>query len=167
MILRTKRLIIRSATRQIAEAEEKDHAQFAKLLRARVPAEWPPKSLLVALPSYHHALTIWPDWGWHLWYAVERRARGNILCGSLSFVWVLHLKGFVEMGYSVLPEFQGSGLCTEMVSALTRWVLRQPHVRAVLAEVHRNNGASLQVMAKSGFQHIGNGMKRRTILFCK
>ena len=165
-MIRTSRLELLSANVRLADADDNDKTRFAELLHAQVPPEWPPESLRKCLPHYYHALRLWPAWRWRLWYAIAREPSGNTLCGAVSFMNPVGLPGIAEVGYSLLPEFQGRGLATEMVIRLTGWIERQHHMRVVLAEVHKQNIASLRVVERAGFQMIGRGSKPGTLLFC-
>jgi ribosomal-protein-alanine N-acetyltransferase len=71
----------------------------------------------------------------------------------------------VEIGYSVLPAFQLRGIATEMVIGASRWALAEPAVRAVEAEVRRDNRASMRVLEKAGFVLQGAGAELGTRRF--
>ena len=77
-----------------------------------------------------------------------------------SEVGDLCFKGFeppnaVEIGYGILPQFQGRGYATEAVAAMCRWAFEQDSVTAVEAEVESGNLASLRVIEKCGFVPTG------------
>ena len=61
--------------------------------------------------------------------------------------------GTVEIGYSVLPQFQGRGYATEMVRALIDWAFAQPGVLRIVAETTENNVASMRLLHRLGFAH--------------
>ena len=63
--------------------------------------------------------------------------------------------GITEIGYGILPEFQGRGYATEVVEAVTQWALSQPGVRCITAETEANNAASQKVLDKAGFTATG------------
>jgi RimJ/RimL family protein N-acetyltransferase len=71
----------------------------------------------------------------------------------------------VEIGYSVLPEFRGEGLATEMVAGLVEWAKHQPAVRQIEAETAVDNEASIRVLEKTGFICTGAGLEPNTIRF--
>jgi ribosomal-protein-alanine N-acetyltransferase len=64
-------------------------------------------------------------------------------------------EGAAEIGYSVLPQFEGRGYATEMVGGLVRWALAQPGVVRVVAETEWANPASVRVLGKAGFVPAG------------
>ena len=63
--------------------------------------------------------------------------------------------GAVEIGYGLLPEYEGQGYATEAVKAVTDWALAQPGVNTVEAETDPDNAASQRVLAKCGFLPTG------------
>lgn len=79
---------------------------------------------------------------------------GGERVGELCFKG-LSPDGMTEIGYGILPEFQGSGYATEAVGAVTQWALSQPNVRCITAETEANNAASQKVLVKTGFVHTG------------
>ena len=64
--------------------------------------------------------------------------------------------GAVQIGYSLLPEFQRRGYATEMVGGLVRWALSQPGVDSIAAETEWANPASVRVLEKVGFKPAGS-----------
>lgn len=63
--------------------------------------------------------------------------------------------GTVQIGYSVLPQFQGRGYATEMASGLAQWALRQLGAARIMAETEWANPASVRVLSKVGFTPCG------------
>ncbi len=151
----TARLRLTAATVALARAELSDRSEFARLLQAAVPASWPPESLADALPFLLAQLEAAPDRaGWFGWYAVTL-AEPSVLVASAGFFGPPS-SGAVEIGYSVLPQFQRNGYATEMVAALVRLALAQPGVSRVLAHTEWANPASVRVLTKAGFHPAGD-----------
>ena len=59
--------------------------------------------------------------------------------------------GTVEIGYSVLPRFQGQGYAAEMVHGLVDWAFRQPGVSRIAAETVEDNLPSMRLLRRLGF----------------
>jgi len=153
----TPRLELTAATLPMAEAEIADRAEFARLLDAEVPEEWPPETAADALPLFLAWLRAHPDWhGWLGWYAVLGRGRDRVLVGGGGFLGGPDDSGTVEMGYSVLPRFQRQGVATEMVEALMGWAFSQS-VSRIEAETSPANAGSWRVLARAGFVPMGAG----------
>ena len=157
MTIETARLKLITATVTLARAEVGDHGEFARLLGASVPDNWPPETLADALPLFLGWLEAAPDRiGWFAWYALAagNAAAAPVLVASGGFKGPPQ-DGTAEIGYSVLPQFQGRGYATELVGGLVRWAVRQPGVARIMAETEWANPASVRVLSKAGFAPAG------------
>lgn len=162
----TDRLRLVAGTQALAAAEIGDRAKFAKLLGVIVPDTWPPDSLRDVLGYIYGLYREHPDWeGWLAWYAVRIDNDDPVLCGSIGFKGPPDEQGIVEIGYSVLQEFQGQGLATEMVAAIVKWAEHQPQVKRIEAETNIDNKASIRVLEKNNFIYVGVGIEPGTIRF--
>ena len=153
----TRRLTLIATTVALARAELHDRAAFADLLGAVVPEAWPPESAADALPLFLGWLEAAPEQaGWFGWYALCRdiSASGQVLVGGGGFLGPPQ-DGVVQMGYSVLPEFQRRGYATEMVRGLASWAFVQSGVTAIAAETEWANPASVRVLERAGFLPAG------------
>lgn len=153
----TDRLTLVPATVALARAELDDRGEFARLLGAVVPDNWPPESAADALPLFLSWLEAAPDRvGWFGWYALARGGAADppVLVGGGGFLGPPQ-DGAVQIGYSLLPEFQRWGYATKMVAALVRWAFGQPGVDIIAAETEWANPASVRVLEKVGFQPAG------------
>jgi RimJ/RimL family protein N-acetyltransferase len=156
-MIMTARLKLLPATVALAQAEIGDRGEFAGLLGASVPDDWPPETLADALPVLLGWLEASPERvGWFGWYALAAvdGAAEPVLVASGGFKGP-PVDGTAEIGYSVLPRFQGRGYATEMVGGLVRWAMGQPGVTGVLAETEWANPASVRVLSKAGFARGG------------
>jgi len=157
VLIETTRLKLVPATVALARAEIGDRAEFERLLGATVPENWPTEMLADALPVFLGWLEAAPDRvGWFNWYAL---AAGDdetalVLVASGGFKGPPQ-HGTVEIGYSVLRQFQGRGYATEMVGGLVGWAVGHPGVVRVVAETEWANPASVRVLIKAGFAACG------------
>ena len=89
------------------------------------------------------------------WYAAWfiENAEGERL-GELCFKG-LSAEGSAEIGYGILPGYQGKGYATEAVKAVTAWALSKPNVNCITAETEEDNAASKRVLLKCGFVPTG------------
>ena len=152
-MIETTRLRLIPATVELARAEIADRPEFARRLGASVPDNWPPETLADALSLFLGWLEAAPDrTGWFGWYAlaVGDGVAAPVLVAGGGFKGPPQ-DGTAEIGYSVLPQFQGLGYATEMVGALVRWALGQPGVSRLVAETEWANPASARVLSKAGF----------------
>ncbi len=156
-MIETPRLRLVPATMELARAELQDRSLFARLLGASVPGNWPPVTLADALPLFLSWLEAAPDRvGWFSWYALAAvgDADAAVLVASGGFLGPPD-EGVVEIGYSVLDQFQGRGYATELVDALTRWAFAQPGVTRIVARTEEANPASMRVLQKARFVCVG------------
>ena len=93
-----------------------------------------------------------------IWYAPWRMAlKGGPDCiGDLDFKGPAKAHA-VEIGYGILPEYEGNGYTTEAVQAMTQWAFGQKDVVFVEAETAPDNKASQRVLEKCGFVPDGTG----------
>jgi ribosomal-protein-alanine N-acetyltransferase len=166
MIQVTDSLRLVAGTKVLAAAEIEDRVEFAKLLGALVPETWPPDNLRDALGYFYALYEEHPEWeGWLTWYAVRIDNAYPTLCGGVGFKGPPDKRGMVEIGYSVLPEFEGQGLATEMVGGIVQWAKQQPQVKHIEAETNTDNKASIRVLEKNSFVRVGVGLEANTIRF--
>ncbi len=158
MNVQTHRSLLVPATALLVSLEIDGPDALGRELHAEVPANWPPEQVRDALPWFLKQLTATPALaGWLGWYGLLTRPDGlPLLVGSVGFFGPPE-EGAVEVGYSVLPPFEGRGYATEMVAGLVTWALAQSEVRRVVAEVDAVNVASRRVLEKAGFEPIGPG----------
>lgn len=155
--LKTARLTLVPATAALARAEIEDRPAFAAHLGAEVPDAWPPETLADALPFFLQQLEADPSRvGWITWYGVAdaKGDQGHALVASGGFFGPPE-NGSVEIGYSVLTEFQQQGYGAELAGALTEWALAQPGVEKVVADVASDNTPSVRLLRRLGFTEIG------------
>ena len=166
IIQTTDRLRLVAGTEALAAAELEGREKLSKLLGALVPETWPPDNLRDVLDYFYALYKEHPEWeGWLSWYAVRIDSGHPILCGSVGFRGSPDKQGMVEIGYSVLPEFQGQGLATEMIAGIVQWAKQQPQVKHVEAETNTDNRASIRVLEKNSFICAGAGLEPDTLRF--
>ncbi len=167
--LHTPRMALVPATAELVRLELGDRAALGQVLQAEIPADWPPELMADALPWFAQQLEDRAQVGWLCWYGV---VRGNdwepsVLAASGGFTGPPSEDGTVEIGYSVLTDFQGRGLATEMVGALTAWAFARPAVRRVVAETHEGNAPSLRLLRTLGFSEHGPGREPDHLRFAR
>lgn len=94
-----------------------------------------------------------------LWYTPWKiSVKGNIevMIGDLCFKGP-QSKGIVEIGYGMVPGYEGQGYMTEAAKTLIDWAFLQKDVYTIRAETEENNTASQRVLEKLGFVRNGAG----------
>lgn len=159
MPLRSARLDLFPARIEHLEAELRSPESLGKLLGVEVPEGWPPgeydrEAVAFFRDRLREAAPGEEDW--FAWYAVLREVSGErgILVAGAGYLGPPS-KGAVELGYSVLPAYQGRGFATEIVQALALRAFSDPRVRALNAHTSASNLASRRVLERCGFYLVG------------
>jgi [ribosomal protein S5]-alanine N-acetyltransferase len=61
----------------------------------------------------------------------------------------------VEIGYSIVPAYQGNGYASEATQAMVNWAFGHESVRRVTANCLNDNRASIRVLQTVGMTQIG------------
>jgi ribosomal-protein-alanine N-acetyltransferase len=93
-----------------------------------------------------------PDPWRHGFAVVHRECRAVI--GNATFKGPPDQTGMVEIGYGIVPAFEGHGYATEVAAALVAFAFDSGLVRVVRAHTRPESRASMRVLAKCGFQRI-------------
>ena len=91
---------------------------------------------------------------WTLGFAVVHRDDDRVI-GSAGFKGAPDDAGVVEIAYGIAPGYEKRGYATEAAKALVEFALERVDVTSIRAHTKPGNGASGRVLAKSGFQHVG------------
>jgi RimJ/RimL family protein N-acetyltransferase len=157
-----------AATPDMAAADLRDRARFARLLNATLPRDWPPP--LNDEGSAHwfaDHLAKHPDAvGWMIWYFVLDDGDARTAIGNGGFKGKPR-DGTVEIGYSIIPEFQRWGYATEAAQALVGWAFGHDDVARVVAGTLPESAASQAVLSKLGFRRTGRADESGVLRFEK
>lgn len=154
--LSTPRLELVRSTLELAECEISNRARFAQMLGVPAPAVWPPplnddQSQKYFIDRLHRE----GEGDFHGWYIVLREPRQ--LIGNCGFKTQPE-HGVVEIGYSIVPEFQRHGYCTEAIRALISRAFMHASVDRVAAETLPNLWPSIRVMEKCRMRFVSYGI---------
>lgn len=129
-----------------------------------MPTNWPPEHhdqdvIDWVLRALDHLEPLAP---WRFYY-IQLRDPAT-LAGTCGFKQAPDARGCVEVGYSVLAQFQGRGIASEAVMALMRVAFDAGAVE-VAAETFPTLPASLRVMEKCGMSKVGVGTDPGTVRY--
>ncbi len=151
--LRTRRLILVPATREILSADLNDRERLSHHLGATIPAAWPPPLMDESvLREFLRMLDdpagpLFATWYWVL----EDPGTGTgMLIGNGG---VLSAEGRLDtavLGYSVLEEFGNRGYATEAVGALIPVIFSLPGITRIIATTYPDLHASIRVLERNG-----------------
>ena len=77
------------------------------------------------------------------------------IIGSISFHGAPDSTGMIEIGLGIEPAFQNQGYGFEALMGMWGWVIDQPGVMTLRYTVSATNLASVRLIEKFGFVHIG------------
>ncbi len=147
--------------------ELESHAKLASGLNACIPEDWPPGEYdRPAIEYFRTRLAERPhDIGWYGWYAIlrEDESQPATLVGAGGFFGPPSEDGVVEVGYSIVPSFEGRGYATELVRSLVTHALASGRVKRIIAHTRPENIGSVKVLEKSGFRYVGPGQDAGTV----
>lgn len=106
----------------------------------------------------------------HLPYvlAVELKETGELI-GDTGVNEVEGKAGEVEIGYGICKKYSGKGYATELLKAMTEFIVSTFEMHVLYGRVMRGNNASIRVLEKNGYHFVkeefgadddpyGNGM---------
>ena len=162
-VLTTERLSLVPANAESMQAEIAGPHHLARLLDLQLPESWPPplndidsQRWMLDYLSQH------PQSRWGMYYITlreERQLIGN--CGYKGEP----VRGSVELGYSIAPEYQRRGYASEAVRGLLGYAFADPQIRRVLAETLPDLTPSIGVLRKCGFTRTIGGSEPGVIRF--
>lgn len=159
MRLSTNRLELVAATLDHVCAELETAERLASLLKAHVEPGWPPGEYDRDAQLFFRdrlkeggASVI----GWYCWYALRRGSPDQppVLVGAGGYFGPPNEEGVVEIGFSIMPEWQGLGYATELAELLIKNAFTDSRVQKVNAHTTPINLASCKVIEKCGFNYV-------------
>ena len=152
-VLETARLSVTPFTPALVEAALTGRMRLGRALDVRVPDNWlqDDEEILPVIAEMLRFDPAYTRWGW--WLVLHRAER--TLIGEVSVRELRDGTGTVEIGYGVVPAYQGQGYATEAAGTVLEWALGQPGVARVVACCLRDNLASRRVLEKLDLRQVG------------
>ena len=169
-VLESHRLTLIASTLAHLRTELDSPEQLASLLNAVVSPEWPTGEYdRDAMEFFRARLEEGGEAveGWYGWYAVRAADQEGprALVGGAGYFGPPDESGTLEVGYSVLPEWQRRGYASEMVETLVDHAFTFAAVERIIAHTTEANPASIAVLLRCGFHRAGAGRETGTLLF--
>lgn len=153
--LKTDQLRMESWTAELANAAMNDKPKLGQLLGATIPDDFPNQPVRdFVLPRKVIDLQAEPSLG--AWSGIIIHEADNIVIGSMGFKAPPDDEGMVEVGYDIIPAYQGHGYATEMAKGLISWAFEQPSVKLITAECLPDNWGSIRVLQKAGLRQVNS-----------
>jgi ribosomal-protein-alanine N-acetyltransferase len=94
------------------------------------------------------------DYYWYTnWEIILKDASCSV--GGIGLAGLPDNAGTTEIGYAIDQKFEGQGIASEAVQALSKWVFEDKDMRVLRAETPIDNFASQRVLIKNNFQKTG------------
>jgi ribosomal-protein-alanine N-acetyltransferase len=163
--LETERLRLVPATLELADADLHNRLEFMHQLGALVLDSWPPplndeSSMRYTVDFLRRSPG---DSGWAAWYWIAKKHK-PVVIGQGGFKGP-PADGAVEIGYSLLSEFQKKGYASEAVAALLAWAFAHDEVERVAAETLPELAPSIRLLERAGFENVGRGSEEGVLRF--
>lgn len=165
MTLETGRLKLVLSTAAHLELELSDRPRLWKELGLRPPVSWP--APLNDDDSFKWSLDFAranPGSPWGFYYFALKEPAGPVVVGNGGFKGAPDSAGMVELGYSLIPDYQRRGLASEAVGAMVEFC-RSRGVKTVRGETLPELTPSIRVLEKNGFSFVGEGSEPGVIRY--
>lgn len=149
----TKNLFMISWNKALVMAAMKDKEKLGKLLDARIPEDFPNE------PVRQHVLpdllkNLEKDASYGQWSGVILNKSEKVAIGTMGFKSPPDEMKHGEIGYDIVPAYQGKGYATEMANAVVQWAFQEKELRGISAKCSPINIASVRVLEKIGMEHV-------------
>ena len=151
--IKTDRLSIGVFTAAMMKAALISNKHLESIINYKVPADYPMQDYKELFPYKIERFTQYP--AENQWEGIIIHTEDRTIIGDMGFKGGPDENGEMDLGYSILPAYQGKGYATEMAIAMVEWGLKQPGVRKITASCSGENHASARVLEKAGFTKTG------------
>lgn len=90
------------------------------------------------------------------YYFIIKTIDQNEFAGTITLWNINWNKKYAELGYELLPQFQGKGLMSEAVKALLKYAFNEMGIETIEAYTHRENVASKKLLERRGFKLVAD-----------
>ncbi|HZU67825.1 MAG TPA: GNAT family N-acetyltransferase [Ktedonobacteraceae bacterium] len=159
-ILETQRLKLLPFTLELKKVTLANRARLAEMLGVAIPDDWPGPDLLEALPFFVEAME--KDPAGLVWDGIIIHKADQVAIGGIGFHGAPDEAGMVEIGYNIIPAYEGQGYATEMARCVINWAFQTPNIQVITAECLDDNIGSIRVLEKVGMHRLppeGNRLK--------
>lgn len=142
-----------SWTLELVRAAIHDKQVLGSLIGVRIPDEFPNetvrKHILPFTLKRLESDSTYGQWSGLIVHEVDK-----IAIGTMGFKAPPDQNGSAEIGYDIIPSYQGYGYATEMATELVRWAFDETPVRRVTAQCLASNRPSIRVLEKVGMKQL-------------
>lgn len=149
------------------QAANGDYRIFGESIGCTMHAEWPPEHWEPHVFDFFlKQFRNHPDQiGWGRYVALPQADGTRMLIGTLGAFSKEEPPQTCEIGYGILPSFQGNGFATEGTDAIINLLRRDGRVESVIAHTYPSLKQSLRVMEKCGLTYDAPGDETDTVRY--
>jgi RimJ/RimL family protein N-acetyltransferase len=163
----TSRLSLIAITPEMLLSEKNGDGRLGELIQCVIPTNWPLTDwephvfdfLLTQLAEHPEQL------GWPRYVSFVPPDGRRTLIGTLGAFTKTANPSECEIGYSILPPYEGRGFATEGVKALIDYLRADERLESVIAHTFPSIPGSIRVMEKCGLTFDGEGEEAGTIRY--
>ena len=150
--LETQRLKLLPFTLELKKVTLVERARLTELLGVAIPDAWPGADLLEALPLFIEAMKKDPTG--QVWDGIILHKADQVAIGGIGFHGPPDEAGRVEIGYTIIPAYEGQGYATEMARRVIEWAFQIPGIQVITAQCLDDNLGSIRVLEKVGMRRL-------------
>jgi [ribosomal protein S5]-alanine N-acetyltransferase len=150
--LETQRLKLLPFTLELKKVTLFERARLTEMLGVAIPDAWPGADLLEALPFFIQAME--QDPAGLVWDGIILQKADQRAIGGIGFHGPPDEIGRVEIGYNIIPAYEGQGYATEMARRVIDWAFQAPGIQVITAECRDDNLSSIRVLEKVGMRRL-------------
>jgi ribosomal-protein-alanine N-acetyltransferase len=150
--LETQRLKLLPFTLELKKATLSERARLPEMLGVAIPDDWPGADMLEALPFFIEIMQ--QDPLGLVWDGIIIHKADQTAIGCMGFHGPPDQAGRVEIGYNIIPAYEGRGYATEMARRVIDWAFQTPGIRVISAECLDENIGSIRVLEKVGMHRL-------------
>jgi RimJ/RimL family protein N-acetyltransferase len=151
-LLETPRLKLLPFTLELKKVTLFERDRLPEMLGVAVPDAWPGADMLEALPHFIEAME--QDPLGRVWDGIILHKADRVAIGGIGFHGPPDEAGMVEIGYNIIPVYEGQGYATEMARRVIDWAFQTPGIERITAQCLDDNIGSIRVLEKVGMHRL-------------
>lgn len=151
--IKTDRLMLITFTTEMMLAAISSERELEKAAGYQVIDDYPSDDYKEILPFKIQRYRQYPEE--NEWEGLIVHQQDQMIIGDMGFRRSTDNPEELELGYSIVPAYQGHGYATEMAQAIISWGLTQAGVKTIIANCDKDNQASIRVLEKAGLKKLG------------
>lgn len=151
--IQTDRLMLIPFTIEMMEAAVSSKRKLEQATVYSVAEEYPSEDYKEILPFKIQRYRQYPEE--NKWEGLIVHKENQKIMGDMGFRRSTDNPEELELGYSIVPVYQGQGYATEMAQAIISWGVTQTGIERIIASCDNDNQASIRVLEKAGMKKLG------------